>query len=160
MNKAYLLIGGNLGDRNKNLNEAIEHIARKCGVIIKQSSLYDTAAWGKTDQSAFLNQALVLQTELTPAELMKKLLGIEKKMGRQRKEKNDPRIIDIDILFFDDEILDTKLLTLPHPQIQNRRFALVPLMEIAADLIHPIFKKTISTLLKECPDKLEVKKLK
>lgn len=160
MNKAYLLIGGNLGDRNKNLYEALERIARECGKIIKQSSLYETAAWGKTDQSAFLNQALVLQTELTPAELMSKLLGIEVKMGRQRKEKNDPRIIDIDMLFFDNEILDTALLTLPHPQIQNRRFALVPLKEIAADLIHPIFKKTISTLLKECPDKLEVKKLK
>jgi len=160
MNKAYLLIGGNLGDRNKNLNEAIDRIARECGKIIKQSSLYETAAWGKTDQSAFLNQALVLQTELSPVELMKKLLGIEEKMGRQRKEKNDPRIIDIDILFFEDKILDTEFLTLPHPQIQNRRFALVPLNEIAADLIHPIFKKTISTLLKECPDKLEVKKLK
>ena len=159
MNKAYLLIGGNLGDRSKNLNEAIESIARECGKIIKQSSLYETAAWGKTDQSAFLNQALVLQTELTPAELMNKLLDIEEKMGRQRKEKNDPRIIDIDILFFDNEILDTKFLTLPHPQIQNRRFALVPLKEIAADLVHPIFMKTISTLLKECPDKLDVKRV-
>ncbi len=159
MNKAYLLIGGNLGNRSKNLNEAKERIARECGKIIKQSSLYETAAWGKTDQSAFLNQALVLQTELMPAELMKKLLDIEEQMGRQRKEKNDPRIIDIDILFFDNEILDTKFLTLPHPQIQNRRFALVPLKEIAQDLVHPIFKKTISTLLEECPDKLDVKRV-
>jgi 2-amino-4-hydroxy-6-hydroxymethyldihydropteridine diphosphokinase len=160
MNKAYLLIGGNMGDRNKNLNEAIDFIARECGSVIKSSSIYETAAWGKTDQPDFLNQCLLIQTSLSAPDLMKQLLKIEEKMGRKRKEKNDPRIIDIDILFFNDEVLQTEFLTLPHPQIQNRRFALVPLKEIAPNLVHPVFKKSMSKLLDECPDKLEVKKLR
>jgi len=159
MNKAYLLIGGNIGDRNKNLKEAIDFIANECGSVIRSSSIYETAAWGKTDQPDFLNQCLAIQTSLTAPNLMKQILGIEEKMGRKRKEKNDPRIIDIDILFFNDEILHTEFLTLPHPQIQNRRFALVPLKEIAPKLIHPVFKKSITRLLEECPDKLEVKKI-
>ncbi len=160
MNKAYLLIGGNIGDRNKNLNEAIDFIARECGSVTKSSSIYETAAWGKTDQPDFLNQCLLIQTSLTAPDLMKQILRIEEKMGRKRKEKNDPRIIDIDILFFNAEVLQTDFLTLPHPQLQNRRFVLVPLTEIAPMLVHPVLKKTITTLLKECPDKLEVKKLK
>jgi len=160
MNKAYLLIGGNMGDRNKNLNEAIDFIARECGSVIKSSSIYETAAWGKTDQPDFLNQCLLIQTSLSAPDLMKQLLKIEEKMGRKRKEKNDPRIIDIDILFFNDEVLQTEFLTLPHPQVQNRRFALVPLKEIAPNLVHPVFKKSMSKLLDECPDKLEVKKLR
>lgn len=160
MNKAYLLIGGNLGDRRQNLAAAIRHINQDCGAISKKSSLYETAAWGKTDQAPFLNQAILLQTEFDAPGLMKALLRIEEKMGRKRGEKNDPRIIDIDILFFNDEIINSPLLTLPHPQIQNRRFALEPMLEIAARLIHPVFQKSISVLLKDCPDKLEVKKIK
>ncbi len=159
MNKAYLLIGGNIGDRNKNLKEAIDFIAHDCGSVIKSSSIYETAAWGKTDQPDFLNQCLLIHTSFAATDLMERILAIEEKMGRKRKEKNDPRIIDIDILFFNDEVLQTGFLTLPHPQLQNRRFVLVPLKEIAPKLVHPILKKTITTLLKECPDKLEVRRV-
>ena len=160
MNKAYLLIGGNIGDRNKNLKEAIDFIARECGSVIKSSSIYETAAWGKTDQPDFLNQCLLIQTSLSAPDLMKQILKIEEKMGRKRKEKNDPRIIDIDILFYNESVLQTEFLTLPHPQLQNRRFVLVPMNEIAPKLVHPVLRKSIITLLKECPDNLEVKKVK
>jgi 2-amino-4-hydroxy-6-hydroxymethyldihydropteridine diphosphokinase len=158
MNKAYLLIGGNLGDRKENLEKARELIVLHCGNIVKTSSIYETAAWGKTDQPSFLNQALEINTTLTAKELLKKVLEVEKKLGRIRREKYGPRIIDIDILLFNNEIHDQPFLKLPHPEMQNRRFALIPLAEIAPNEIHPVFKKPITELLKECPDQLEVKK--
>ena len=160
MNTAYLLTGGNMGNRKDNLATACKHIGVQCGHIFNSSSLYETAAWGKTDQPAFLNQALEIQTELTAPQLLKKLLNIEKQTGRVRKEKYGPRIIDIDILLFNDEIHNFPLLKIPHPEMQNRRFVLVPLAEIAPEIIHPIFKKTIFELLAICPDKLEVSRLK
>jgi 2-amino-4-hydroxy-6-hydroxymethyldihydropteridine diphosphokinase len=120
--------------------------------------LYETAAWGKTDQPSFLNQALEIETELDAVQLMKQILEIEKFMGRERKEKYGPRVIDIDILLFNNEQYDLPFLEIPHPQMQNRRFALTPLAEIANDLQHPVLKKSIGQLLRECPDKLEVKK--
>ena len=158
MNRAYLLTGGNLGNRKENLATAIDLIIRECGAIQKTSSLYETAAWGKTDQPAYLNQALEVNTSLTARQLMRCLLKVEETMGRIRKEKYGSRIIDIDILLFNEEIHNDQLLRLPHPEMQNRRFALLPLAEIAADVIHPVFNKSIATLLEECPDKLEVKK--
>lgn len=158
MNKAYLLIGGNLGDRKENLKKARESIALRCGRIIQSSSVYETAAWGKKDQPSFLNQALEIETALTAEQLMHCILEIENMAGRIRKEKYGARIIDIDILLFNQEIYDFPFLKLPHPEMQNRRFALIPLAEIAADEIHPVLKKTIAELLKECPDQLEVKK--
>jgi len=158
MNTAYLLTGGNLGDREKNLATARDLINTHCGQIVKASSLYETAAWGHTDQPSFLNQALEIQTELTARQLMRRILKIEKMMGRVRKEKYGPRIIDIDILLFNNEKHRYPLLTLPHPEMLNRRFVLLPLTEIAPGIIHPVFNKTISTLLDECPDQLEVKK--
>lgn len=157
-NKAYLLTGGNLDDRERNLNKAMELIAEQCGRITASSSLYETAAWGKEDQPPFLNQALELRTELSARQLIRRVLKIEKQMGRVREEKYGPRLIDIDILFFNDEVHNYTLLKLPHPEIQNRRFALLPLAEIAPALLHPVFKKTISELLADCPDQLEVKK--
>ena len=158
MNKAYLLIGGNLGDRERNFTIARGYVEKSCGRVIRSSSLYETAPWGKTDQPSFLNQALEIETELDAAHLIGQVLEIEKLMGRERKEKYGPRVIDIDILLFNDEKYDLPFLKIPHPEMQNRRFALVPLAEVAGDLQHPVFKKTISQLLKECPDKLEVKK--
>ena len=157
MNVAFLLIGGNMGNREENLQTAKSLIHQYCGKIIKSSSLYQTAAWGKTDQPAFLNQALQTETRLTAAELMRQILAIEKMMGRERKEKYGPRIIDIDILLFNDEQHDSPFLKIPHPEMQNRLFALIPLAEIAPTARHPVFKKSISQLLKETPDKLEVK---
>ena len=158
MNRAYLLIGGNMGNREKNFTIARGYIERYCGPVIRSSSLYETAAWGKTDQPSFLNQALEIETDLDAEQLMKQVLEMEKLMGRERKEKYGPRIIDIDILLFNNEQYDLPFLKIPHPEMQNRRFALIPLAEIAEDLQHPVFKKTIGQLLNECPDKLEVKK--
>jgi 2-amino-4-hydroxy-6-hydroxymethyldihydropteridine diphosphokinase len=159
MNCAYLLTGSNLGNREQNLATACELVNRHCGSIIKSSSLYETAAWGKTDQPSFLNQALEVHTSLNATQLMRCVLKVEKMMGRMRKEKYGPRIIDIDILLFNNEIHDYPFLKLPHPEMQNRRFALLPLAEIAPDAIHPVFNKTIAELLNECEDKLEVKKI-
>lgn len=158
MNNAYLLTGGNLGNREMNLAFARENISLHCGTITRISSIYETAAWGKTDQPSFLNQALEIKTELSARQLMRRILKVEKMMERIRKERYGPRIIDIDILLFNNEIHNYPLLKLPHPEMQNRRFALMPLAEIAPGIIHPVLKKPVKQLLKECPDKLEVKK--
>jgi 2-amino-4-hydroxy-6-hydroxymethyldihydropteridine diphosphokinase len=156
MNKVYLLTGGNMGDRERSLAMASELIGTECGQIIKTSSLYETAAWGKMDQPAFLNQALEIETTLNATQLIRHILKVEKKMGRVREEKYGERMIDIDIIFFNNDILKTTFLKLPHPEMQNRRFVLVPLAEIAPDAIHPVFLKTVTELLKDCADKLEV----
>lgn len=158
MNTAYLLTGGNLGNREENLAAARKLITQHCGTIVHASSLYETAAWGKTDQPPFLNQTLELHTELNARQLIRRILKIEKQMGRIREEKYGPRIIDIDILLFNEEIHDYRLLKLPHPEMQNRRFALLPLAEIAPNALHPVFDKTVIELLNECKDKLPVNK--
>lgn len=159
MNKAYLLIGGNMGDRKKQLEKAVIKIEKACGTIALQSHFYETAAWGKTDQSSFYNQALAVNTALSAPELLDVILRIEKSMGRRRTEKFGPRIIDIDILLFNNELIHAPGLDVPHPQLTNRRFALEPLDEIAPRVIHPVLKKTIHRLLKECTDPLAVRKL-
>ncbi len=159
MNIAYLLIGGNEGDRSAYLTETSRRMETPNTRIIRRSSLYETAAWGKTDQAAFLNQALVLETSLDAPTLMRELLALEEEMGRVRTERYGSRTIDIDMLFFNSEIIRLSWLTVPHPEVANRRFALVPMDEIAADYVHPILQKTIEELLTQCPDKLDVKKL-
>ena len=158
MNKAYLLTGGNIGDRSAFLLQARELLALHCGEISAESSFYETAAWGNTDQPAFLNQALELKTKLNARQLIRKILKIEKLMGRVRKEKYGPRNIDIDILLYNDEIHDIPFLKVPHPEMQNRRFVLLPLAEIAPGIIHPVLKKSITELLDDCTDGLGVKK--
>jgi len=159
MRTAFLLIGGNLGNRKENLSKAVSLINEQCGSLTSSSSIYETEAWGKTDQPAFLNQALEISTSLNARQLMRKVLKIEEEMGRVRKEKLGPRIIDIDILLFESEIHDLRFLKIPHPEMQNRRFVLVPLAEIDSTLQHPVLKKSIAELLEECPDNLEVKKI-
>ena len=156
MNKVFLLIGGNMGDRLQNLHQAIALLSATCGPVIQQSAVYETAAWGKTDQAAFLNQALLLTTLLTPQELITNILSVEEQMGRRRMEKNGPRVIDIDIIFYNEVVMHEPHLIIPHPQLQNRRFVLVPLVEIAPEFVHPVFHKTIDELLKECKDELGV----
>lgn len=155
----FLLIGTNLGDRYLNIKVAVQKIAEKTGEIVKTSSVYETAAWGKTDQPNFFNLALQITTKKNPYELLKVLQSIEKDMGRIRIKKWEERIIDIDILYFADEVIDTPELVIPHPEIKNRRFALEPVVEIAADLIHPVLKKSNQQLLNECQDDLNVRKV-
>ena len=158
-NSTYLLIGGNLGNRLQNLATAKAYIENELGEIIKASSIYETAAWGITEQLDFLNQVLLIKTKISAEEMMQIILSIENKMGRIRTQKNASRIIDIDILFFNDEIINKQNLTIPHSEIQNRKFALIPLHEIAADLVHPVLKQSIKDLLSTSKDKLEVKPL-
>jgi 2-amino-4-hydroxy-6-hydroxymethyldihydropteridine diphosphokinase len=125
MNKVFLLIGGNMGDRLQNLHQAIILLSEAVGPVTQQSAVYETAAWGKTDQPAFLNQALLLTTELSAQELIITVLSVEEMMGRHRNEKFGPRVIDIDIMFYNEAVIDEPNLSIPHPQMQNRRFALV-----------------------------------
>jgi 2-amino-4-hydroxy-6-hydroxymethyldihydropteridine diphosphokinase len=156
MNKAYLLTGGNMGNREKNLATAKKLITERAGKVTRASALYETAAWGKTDQPSFYNQALEVETSILPKDLLKLLLEIEMKLGRQRDEKYCPRTIDIDILLYGDQICNDPQLRIPHPELQNRRFALTPLAEIGPGLVHPVFKKSITELLAICTDTLEV----
>lgn len=158
MNTVYLLTGGNVGNRAQYLQETAHHIEARCGKIIRRSAIYETAAWGKTDQASFLNQALELSTLLAPEPLMQQLLSIEQQSGRKRTEKYGPRTIDIDILLFNHDIIETPMLTVPHSRMALRRFVLQPLSEIASAYVHPVFQKTIVQLLAVCPDPLPVKK--
>jgi 2-amino-4-hydroxy-6-hydroxymethyldihydropteridine diphosphokinase len=159
MHFAYILLGSNLGDRDLQLQTAIEAID-KLGSIQQYSSVYETAAWGLENQSDFLNQVLVLETELTAPLLLENLLRIEKEMGRERLEKWSARTIDLDILYFDNQVIDLEYLKIPHPYLQQRRFTLLPLCEISPNLLHPVLQKTNRELLETCPDLLEVKKYK
>ena len=158
MNKIYLLTGSNMGNCRLQLKKAISIIEKKIGKVSRQSGLYQTAAWGKTDQPDFLNQVLIVETNLTAEQTMQAILSIEKQMGRVRTEKNAPRIIDIDILFFGKEVVLTENLVIPHPAIKYRRFVLVPLNELSPNFIHPVLHESNHHLLLKCPDKLDVKK--
>lgn len=154
--KAYLLLGANLGDRATNLQMARSLIENSAGTILMSSSIYESAAWGKEDQPDFLNQVICISTSLNPHALLEKLSWIEISLGRLREVKWGARLIDIDILFYEDLIVEDKVLTIPHPGIPNRRFTLAPLNEITSGFIHPKLNKTVSQLLDECPDKLKV----
>lgn len=156
MTGIFLLLGTNLGDRIQNLDDARRAIEVHCGRILAQSSVYATAAWGKTDQPEFLNQAIAIDTPLLPQSLLNTVLEIERNLGRERIEKWGTRVIDIDILLYNHQVIRSRDLVVPHPQLPNRRFALIPLNEIAADLVHPQLGKKISQLLDECPDGLAV----
>jgi len=156
--RVFLLLGTNLGDRAANLGQAIEAIDQEVGKIIKASSVFETSAWGKTDQPAFLNQALEISSQFDVEDVLTRLLSIEERLGRKRHEHWGERIIDIDILFFGDEVYTSPRLRIPHPQLGNRRFTLIPLNEIASDFVHPLLKKTVRELLEICPDPLSVEK--
>jgi 2-amino-4-hydroxy-6-hydroxymethyldihydropteridine diphosphokinase len=156
MNKVFLITGGNIGDRKNNLELAAKSIEKNIGHIVKSSSIYETEAWGNTDQDSFYNQVHLVETEWAAKEIMNKILQIEEQMGRIRTIKNAARIIDIDILFVNDEIINNPIVTIPHKEINNRRFVLMPLQEIAPDFIHPVLKVTISKLLSMCKDPLKV----
>lgn len=159
MYTTYILLGSNLGDSKKYLADAIFEIEDKLGNIAKKSSLYQTASWGNHNQPDFLNQVIELHTELSPATLLESVLDIEIKLGRERHEKWGARTIDIDILLYEDLIIEEPDLKIPHPFLPQRRFALEPLVEIAPDLIHPKSHIKIKSLLQTLTDKLLVKKL-
>lgn len=160
----FLLLGSNLGDRQKHLSDAIARIDSFASVL-RKSSIYITGAWGNTNQPDFLNQVIEVDTALSPEHLLQDILKVEAIMGRNRIEKWGARTIDIDILFFRDNIVSAEDLeghvglTIPHPQIQNRKFTLVPLRELAPEFVHPLFKKSIARLDDECTDNLKVTRL-
>lgn len=159
MNKVYLLLGSNEGDSKHLMEKATQLINQNCGPVIQLSSYYQTAAWGIKEQPDFLNQVIVINTQLSPQSLLEAIQKIEKDAGRQRNIKWGQRTLDIDILFYNEAIIDNENLKIPHPFIQERRFTLAPLNEIAPNLIHPLFHKTVLQLLQECKDPLDVKKI-
>ncbi|WP_298737620.1 2-amino-4-hydroxy-6-hydroxymethyldihydropteridine diphosphokinase [uncultured Chitinophaga sp.] len=159
MNTAILLIGGNLGNRTENLQLAVQSIHQQAGKVIKASALYETAPWGNVQQPDYLNQALQIETSLPPLDLLHTTMNIERTIGRIRQEKWGARVIDIDIIFYNNEVISLPELKLPHPRMQYRRFVLAPLNEIVPELVHPVLKQDIRTLLAECKDELPVKKV-
>ena len=161
MNEGYLCLGGNLGNCLINLNTAIRLIEERAGKSIAKSSVYQSEAWGMESAPVFFNQVIKIETKLPAQELMTILLETEKILGRERTGESGykNRVMDIDILFFNNEIIKTSSLEIPHPRLHIRNFVLFPLHEIAPGFIHPVFKKTISELVKASPDKGEVKKL-
>ena len=157
----HLGIGTNLGDRGKNIDEALRLIGEHIGRVMRMSSLFETEPWGFSSESSFLNMAVEVNTRFKPSGLLGRILMIEAQMGRLRDSKGyASRLIDIDILLCGDTVLDTASLKIPHPELHKRKFALVPLKEIAGDLIHPKLGKTIKAILKECPDRSRVRKYK
>lgn len=162
MNVTYLCLGGNIGDRETALNQAIFIISQEIGNIVSKSGIYETEAWGVENQQAYLNQCVAVTTNLTAEELIHKVLVIEKKLGRERSNSiiYEPRIIDIDIIFYNNTIIETPQLTVPHPRLHLRKFVLIPLSEIASNHLHPILNKTIFNLLSDCEDQSEVKEFK
>ena len=160
MNVAFLCLGGNMGDRLAFINNAKELINSLCGKITAESAIYETEAWGAENAPEHYNQCLKLETKLEAEALLKELLEIEIKLGRVRNElKNETRVIDIDILFYNKEIINKNNCEIPHPRLQLRQFVLKPLNEIAGDFVHPVLNKSISELLSECKDKCIAKKL-
>jgi 2-amino-4-hydroxy-6-hydroxymethyldihydropteridine diphosphokinase len=158
MNDLYLLLGSNLGNRSLNIRNAIVLLSNEIGAIGLTSGIYETDPWGNSNQGKFLNQVIKLSSNQTPLILLEKILSIEQRLGRQRNgERYTARTIDIDILFYGELILSSDKLEIPHPRLQKRKFVLIPLNEIAPDLIHPVIGKSISQILKCCPDKLEVR---
>jgi 2-amino-4-hydroxy-6-hydroxymethyldihydropteridine diphosphokinase len=154
MKIVFLGIGTNLGSREINLEKAIERIGEFIGPVIESSSIYETEPWGFQANEEFLNQVVRVRTDLNPSGLLGRILMIESLLGRIRGEKRyESRLIDIDILLYDDIIVDEESLKIPHPLMHQRRFVLVPLCELAPDMIHPVLKKTFADLLEICEDK-------
>ena len=162
MNVTYLCLGGNIGDREKAIYHALLEIGQLVGEITAQSKIYETEAWGVENQQAYLNQCVEVKTLLSPNELINTLLSIEQHLGRKRSlnEVYEPRTIDIDILFYNKEVIDNEELTIPHPRLHLRKFVLIPLNEICSYYLHPLLNKTIFNLLSKCEDQSEVKLFK
>ncbi len=159
MKVVFLGLGSNLGIRESNLEQAVARIGESVGRVLDFSSLYETEPWGFQADDEFLNQVIKVKTELKPHELLERIQAIESLLGRSRgKERYESRLIDIDILFYENLIIEEEHLKIPHPLLQQRRFVLVPLCEIASEIIHPVLQKTVCELLELCKDKSKVKK--
>ena len=159
MHLVYLILGGNMGDKENIFQKAIGLIIKNIGGVVQSSSVYETESWGFTSE-LFVNQVIVVESELSPNDVLLAALAIENTLGRNRKSKNyEARPIDIDLLFYDDIILESKDLTIPHPRIAERRFVLEPLCEIAAQKKHPVTGFTVSEMLINCTDRLKVTKI-
>jgi len=152
MNKAVLLIGGNIDNRINYLNKCIQLINTNIGVVIKSSPIYETAAWGVTDQNDFLNQGILVETSLSPQKLLLACIEIEKKLGRERKIRWGERTIDVDIICYNKLIIETENLIIPHPRYHQRNFVLLPLNDIIPDFVCPSLKLPISKVLENCED--------
>jgi 2-amino-4-hydroxy-6-hydroxymethyldihydropteridine diphosphokinase len=152
MNRAVILLGTNTGHLMENLDSARNKINEHCGRIEKSSLIYETEPWGKTDQDYFLNQVIEIETRFDAEELLHLLLNVESEMGRQRNEKWEPRVIDLDILYFNNDVFRKEGLKIPHPHLHERRFTLVPLAEILPGFIHPVLGKTSLDMLREVSD--------
>lgn len=160
MNQVFLLIGGNLDDRFGLLSIAKVDISEEIGEILQESSIYETAPWGFESEQDFLNQVIIVSTSLSPIQVLRKCQIIENKLGRFRQSGHyASRTMDIDILFYNDEIINTHDLIIPHERLHQRRFTLEPLVELMPKLMHPVIKKPLSEILKECTDKANVKRL-
>ena len=159
MANLILHLGSNMGRREAHLAAAREAVSGQIGPILSTSPIFETAAWGQPDQASFLNQALWVETSLPPQDALEAVLRIERAMGRVRQYKWGPRLIDIDLIFYDDLILESPTLIIPHPWMQNRRFVLAPLAELIPAWVHPVFQKTVAELLAECGDEGEVRKI-
>ena len=158
MNVVYLCLGGNIGNREVAMKQAIAMIEDRVGKVTKHSSLYETEAWGVSGQQAYLNCCICVETKLEATELMTLLLTIEKELGRERHpgQGYEPRTIDLDILFFNKEHMEQEHVIVPHPRLHLRKFVLIPLNEIASNFLHPVLNKTIFNLLGECKDTSDV----
>jgi 2-amino-4-hydroxy-6-hydroxymethyldihydropteridine diphosphokinase len=155
----YLLLGTNLGNKKENLYKAISHLKERGISVLRASSIYESEPWGIKEQPWFLNRVLEVSSDLSPEELLETILAIEIDMGRVRKVKWGERLIDIDILYIEDQILNLPQLTVPHPGIYSRRFTLLPLAELEPHGVDPVKQKTVVDLLDECTDPLSCKKM-
>ena len=158
MNTAYLSLGSNMGNRHQNLVDVLSHIENYAGHIKQKSSVYETAPWGNEKQPNYLNQVVAIETNLSPLSLLHELLAVERLVGRNRNkdEKWGPRIMDIDILMYDNEVVSMDQIKVPHSKMHKRMFVLAPFAEIAPKLKHPILNKSILQLKNECKDPLTV----